>query len=84
MRLIILLVIMTLMFGCAVSVDENGGRDSSYAVISESTISAGGLIAAGVETQVCKVTIVGNIEGWKVEFKGDKCSGKLNGGIKDE
>lgn len=84
MRFVILFVMTILLFGCAVSGDENDGRDSSYAVISESTIIAGGLIAAEVKTHICKITTVGNTENWQIEFKGDKCSGKLNGVIKDK
>jgi len=83
MRLIILMLI-TLLVGCAVSVDENDTRDSSYAVISESTINTGGMITPEVGTHICKVTTVGDIKGWQIEFKGDKCSAKLNEGIKDE
>ncbi len=80
----IILLLATFTFGCAVSVDENDKRDSSYAVISESIITAGGMITPEVGTHICKVTTVGDVKGWQIEFKGDKCSAKLNLEIKNE
>ena len=84
MKILIITALLLLTFGCAVSPIEGDDRDSSYAIISESTINAGGLIAAEVGTHACKVTTVGDIKGWHLVFKGDKCSGELNSEVKNE
>ncbi len=73
----LLLIAMFAIQGCGSTNGLMGKQDIDFAMVTE-TKSGGTVSYFTGQGDICKVTTSGDIRGWKVSFKGNKCQAKFD------